>query len=149
VTGWNRCASLRAVTTGYRPSKDAARLAELARPCGHLPLALRVAAERAVSHPCMRLDDLAGLRDESAIWDTLSTGDTEETNAVRTVFAWSTRPPRGGPPALFRRLGLHPGADFGIHAAAAIAPTGTSSTTCCARTPCPSALVEPQQPGPG
>ena len=49
---------LRAVTAGYRPGDDAERLAELARLCAHLPLALRIAADRAVTHPHLRLDDL-------------------------------------------------------------------------------------------
>jgi hypothetical protein len=60
-------ALLRAVTSGYRHQDDAAKLAELAGLCAHLPLALRIAAERAAAHPHLRLDDLlAELRDESA-----------------------------------------------------------------------------------
>ncbi|RAJ69076.1 NB-ARC domain-containing protein [Streptomyces sp. Amel2xB2] len=114
-------ALLRAVTTGYRPEDDADKLAELARLCARLPLALRIAAERATSNPHLRLDDLIDqLRDESALWDALSTGE-EESEAVRTVFAWSYRslPPRAA--RLFRLLGLHPGPEFGLHAAASLA----------------------------
>jgi tetratricopeptide (TPR) repeat protein len=129
LTQGEAVALLRAVTTGYRPQEDATKLAELARLCGHLPLALRIAAERAVSHPYMRLDDLiASLRDESAIWDTLSTGDAEEADAVRTVFAWSYRALPDAAARLFRRLGLHPGPDFGVDVAAAIAVSGAVRT---------------------
>lgn len=115
-------ALLRAVTAGYRSADDEVKLAELARLCARLPLALRIAAERAASHPHMRLDDLiADLRDESALWDALSTGDDEEAEAVRTVFAWSYRALPEQAARLFRLLGLHPGPEFGLHAAAALA----------------------------
>ncbi|MFT9475839.1 hypothetical protein [Streptomyces sp. Mo3] len=81
-------ALLRVVTAGYRPVDDERQLAELAQLCARLPLALRIAAERAASHPHLRLADLiADLRDESALWDALSTGDDEEAEAVRTVFS--------------------------------------------------------------
>ncbi|MEV4097789.1 ATP-binding protein [Streptosporangium saharense] len=122
-------ALLRAVTAGYRPEDDEAKLTELARLCARLPLALRIAAERAVSYPHMRLDDLiADLRDESALWDALSTGDDEEAGAVRTVFAWSYRALPEQVARLFRLLGLHPGPEFGLHAAAALAGLTPSRT---------------------
>jgi tetratricopeptide (TPR) repeat protein len=115
-------ALLRAVTAGYRPEDDLDKLTELARLCARLPLALRIAAERAATHPHMRLDDLiADLRDESSLWDALSTGDDEEAEAVRTVFAWSYRALPDQAARLFRLLGLHPGPEFGLHAAAALA----------------------------
>ncbi|WP_225844681.1 tetratricopeptide repeat protein [Streptomyces sp. HPF1205] len=115
-------ALLRAVTNGYRAEDDQDELTELARLCARLPLALRIAAERAASRPYMRLDDLiADLRDESALWDALSTGADEEAEAVRTVFAWSYRALSQQAARLFRILGLHPGAEFSLHAAAALA----------------------------
>ncbi|MER6128272.1 tetratricopeptide repeat protein [Streptomyces sp. NPDC001795] len=120
-------ALLRAVTAGYRPEDDEQQLAELAQLCARLPLALRIAAERAASHPHMRLDDLtADLRDESALWDALSTGDDEEAEAVRTVFAWSYRALPDQAARLFRLLGLHPGPEFGLEAAAALTGATTS-----------------------
>lgn len=115
-------ALLRAVTAGYRPADDLEKLTELADLCARLPLALRIAAERAASRPHLRLDDLiADLRDESALWDALSTGDDEEAEAVRTVFAWSYRALPEQAARLFRLLGLHPGPEFGLRAAAALA----------------------------
>jgi hypothetical protein len=65
-------ALLREVTrTGSR--KDApGDLAELARLCARLPLALRIAAERAASRPTMKLAELIDdLRDDSMLWDAL------------------------------------------------------------------------------
>lgn len=119
-------ALLRAITAEYRPHDDAARLIELARLCAHLPLALRIAAERAATHPHMSLDDLIrDLRDESALWDALTVGDDEEAEAVRTVFAWSYRALPEDAARLFRLLGLHPGSEFGAPAAGALAGIDT------------------------
>jgi len=122
-------ALLSAVTAGYRTEDDLAKLTELAELCARLPLALRIAAERAASRPHMRLDDLiADLRDESSLWDALSTGDGEQANAVRTVFAWSYRALPPSAARLFRLLGLHPAPEFGLQAAAALAGLPTSRT---------------------
>lgn len=120
-------ALLRAITADYRPKDDADKLVQLASLCARLPLALRIAAERAASRPHIRLDDLIrDLRDESALWDALSVGDDEEADAVRTVFAWSYRALPAEAAALFRLLGLHPGPGFGLPAAAATAGLGTT-----------------------
>ncbi|MFB9965552.1 ATP-binding protein [Sinosporangium siamense] len=113
---------LRTLTAEYRPHDDTEELVQLAALCARLPLALRVAAERAVCRPHMRLDELiADLRDTSALWNALSTGDDEDEGAVRSVFAWSYRALSIDCARMFRLLGLHPGADFGIGAAASLA----------------------------
>ncbi|MDT0270713.1 tetratricopeptide repeat protein [Streptomyces sp. DSM 44915] len=115
-------ALLRAVTAEERPRDTDAELAELARLCAYLPLALRIAAERAASRPHLSLAELiAELRDESALWDALSTGDDEEAEAVRTVFAWSYRALPPAAARLFRLLGLHPTPQFALSAAGALA----------------------------
>ncbi|MER6088571.1 ATP-binding protein [Streptomyces bluensis] len=114
-------ALLREVTRCYRPEDDEDKLAELAHLCARLPLALRIAAERAASHPHMRLDDLiSDLRDESALWDALSTGIDDEAEAIRSVFTWSYRALPAHSARLFRLLGLHPGPEFSLPAAAAL-----------------------------
>lgn len=121
LPGPEAVALLRAVTEGYRTEDDAGELAELARLCAHLPLALRIAAERAASHPHMRLDELIGdLRDESGLWDALSTGIDEEAEAIRSVFAWSYRALSAQSARLFRLLGLHPTGEFSLAAGAAL-----------------------------
>lgn len=119
-------ALLRTVTSGYRCADGEEKLAELARLCARLPLALRIAAERAAMRPHMQLDELiTDLRDESALWDALSLDDEEEAGAVHSVFAWSYRalPPEAA--RLFRLLGLHPGPNFGTGVAAALAGIST------------------------
>lgn len=110
------------VTARHRSGDDRAELTELAQLCAHLPLALRIAAERAAARPWMPLDELIGdLRDESALWDTLSSAEDDEADAVRTVFAWSYRALQEDVARLFRLLGMHPGTEFCLAAAAAIA----------------------------
>lgn len=117
---------LRSVTAGYRTEDDAETLVELARLCARLPLALRIAAERAARRPGMFLEELIrDLRDESVLWNALSSGDGEEADAVRTVFAWSYRALPGESARVFRLLGLHPGSEFSTAAAAAL--TGIST----------------------
>ncbi|OLZ65488.1 hypothetical protein AVW11_16995 [Streptomyces amritsarensis] len=112
---------LTAVTAGYRDRDEPTDLAELAQLCARLPLALRIAAERAAARPHMPLTDLiADLRGESSLWDALSTDDDVEADAVRTVFAWSYRALPGPAARVFRLLGLHPGPEFGAGAAAAL-----------------------------
>lgn len=113
---------LRTVTSGYRTNDDLQDLRELATLCARLPLALRIAAERAISRPWRSMRTLIDdLRDESGLWDALTAEDDDESDAVRTVFAWSYRalPPEAS--RLFRCLGLHPGPDFRTEAAAALA----------------------------
>ena len=105
---------------GRRAAADPAATATLAELCARLPLALRVAAERAVARPALPLADLAGeLADERRRLDLLAAGGDERT-AVRSVFSWSVR--ELPPPAarLFRLLGRHPGPDIGVPAAAAL-----------------------------
>ncbi|WP_258038850.1 tetratricopeptide repeat protein [Streptomyces sp. SM12] len=115
-------ALIRAVTAGYRPEDDAAELRELAGLCARLPLALRIAAERAASNPYLELGELIEhLRDESALWSALSSGDEPESEAVRTVFAWSYRALPPDAARLFRLLGIHPGPEFGARAVSALA----------------------------
>jgi tetratricopeptide (TPR) repeat protein len=114
---------LRTVLAAYRSGDEEAELAELARLCARLPLALRIVAERAAARPRMPLRDLiTDLRDESGLWDALSADEQgpDQTDAVRTVFAWSYRSLTPQAARVFRLLGLHPGPDVSLEAAAAL-----------------------------
>jgi NB-ARC domain len=113
-------ALVRQVTrTGGRQDTPA-DLLELAQLCARLPLALRIAAEHAVSRPTMQLGELiADLRDDSLLWDALSVGDGPHGEGVRTVFAWSYRDLPDDAARMFRALGLHQGPDISLAVAAA------------------------------
>ncbi|MFE2847170.1 ATP-binding protein [Streptomyces scopuliridis] len=113
---------LRAATAGYRTSDHRGDLAALARLCAGLPLALRIAAERAAGWPSMPLGELIDdLRDESARWSVLTAEAEEGSDAMRSVFEWSYQALSNPAARLFRRLGLHPGNEFGLPAAARLA----------------------------
>jgi tetratricopeptide (TPR) repeat protein len=95
-------------------------VSELILRCGHLPLALSIMAARAAFNPDFPLRLLAEeLRDERRQLDALDVGDLA-TN-IRAVFSWSYRQLAPGIARVFRLLGLHPGPDIGLFAAAAIA----------------------------
>lgn len=97
----------------------------LAGHCAYLPLALRVAAELAVSRPAATLTELATeLADHPGRLDALDAGD-DETTAVRTVFSWSIRQLSPSSRRMFDLLGLYAGQDIDAAAAAALADVTT------------------------
>ncbi len=98
--------------------------AELARRCARLPLALRVAAELTAARPGVPLTDLvADLADEQKRLDLLDVAGDPRT-AVRAVFSWSIRQLTGEAARMFRLLGIHPGPDITVPAAASLAGIG-------------------------
>jgi tetratricopeptide (TPR) repeat protein len=111
---------LRQIVGLDRAESEPGALAQLARRCAYLPLALRVASERVAAHPHLTVADLVDELDaEVGGLDTLAADDDEST-AVRTVFSWSYRDLPPGTRRLFRLLGLHPGPDISPAAAAAL-----------------------------
>ena len=88
--------------------------------CARLPLAISVAAARAAIRPGVPLAKLAvELRDASTPLDFLDTRDVA--SSMRAVYSWSCE--QLSPPAarMFRLLGMHPGPDVSLTAAASIA----------------------------
>jgi tetratricopeptide (TPR) repeat protein len=88
--------------------------------CAGLPLALSIVAARAATHPGHPLAALADeLRHAQSRLDALDGGSRAAD--VRSVFSWSYH--KLDPPAaqLFRLLGLHPGPDIAVPAAASLA----------------------------
>lgn len=110
---------LRAAVGEARAQAETESLAVLARRCGYLPLALRIAAERVAAHPHHPIGDLVDeLAAERQRLDALETDDSV---AVRTVFEWSYRDLSDDGARLFRLLGLHRGSHISLEAAAALA----------------------------
>lgn len=113
-------ALLRTIIGEHRAEAEAVAVAELARLCARLPLALQVAGQRAAARPHVPLVDLnAELADEAQRLEVLSAG-TDEFTSVRAVFSWSHRNLPGGQARMFRLLGLHPGPNISSHAAACL-----------------------------
>jgi DNA-binding SARP family transcriptional activator len=111
---------LTASLSNARTEAEPMTVSELIALCAHLPLALCDAAARAAARPALPLAALtAEMRDERGRLDALETG--EPTTSVRMVFSWS-RAKLGQPTArMFRLLGVHPGADITVPAAASLA----------------------------
>ncbi|MEV6969820.1 tetratricopeptide repeat protein [Hamadaea sp. NPDC051192] len=111
---------------GRRAQAEPATVALLAEQCARLPLALRVAAELAVSRPDSTLAELtAELTDRQSRLDLLDAGG-DPYAAVGEVLSWSTQHLPAAALATFRLLGLHPGPDVDAYAVAALtgAPVG-------------------------
>jgi tetratricopeptide (TPR) repeat protein len=97
---------------GARVDEEPQAARTLVEQSARLPLALRIAAELAVSSPDMPLSDLvAELRDVQTRLDLLDAGDDPYT-AVRSVFSWSYRSLDRAEARTLRLLGLHPGREF-------------------------------------
>ncbi len=112
---------------GDRVTAEAAAAAKLAALCGHLPLAVRIAAERVSTRPHLGLAELCGmLAIEQDRLDVLAAD--EESAAIRAVFDWSYRALSPAEARMFGLLGLHTGCDISIPAAAALAGSDPVST---------------------
>ncbi|MFY1686736.1 ATP-binding protein [Plantactinospora sp. WMMB782] len=112
---------------GARAETEPGAVATLANLCARLPLALRVAAERAAAHPDATLAELtAELADRQRRLE-LMDADGDPRAAVTAVFSWSVQHLPASAARTFRMLGLHPGTDFDEYAAAALTGTGPAA----------------------
>jgi DNA-binding SARP family transcriptional activator len=110
-----------------RAAAEADAVGQIATFCACLPLALAVVAARAVARPGFPLSVLADeLRDGTSRMDALDAGDPAL--SVRAVFSWSYQQLIAEAARMFRLLGLHPGPDISVPAAASLAATGQSET---------------------
>jgi DNA-binding SARP family transcriptional activator len=99
---------------------------QIAGLCAGLPLALAVAAARAHARPRFLLATLAAeLNDMASRLDALDAGDPAA--SVRAVFSWSYQQLSPESAGMFRLLGLHPGPDVTVPAAASLTATGLSA----------------------
>ncbi|MEV8632286.1 BTAD domain-containing putative transcriptional regulator [Streptosporangium sp. NPDC051023] len=93
---------------------------EIIARCARLPLALAVVAARAAIHSGFPLAALANeLREARGGLDAFDEGDPD--TQVRAVFSCSYHALGPGAARLFRLLGLHPGPDIALAAAASLA----------------------------
>jgi tetratricopeptide (TPR) repeat protein len=109
--------------TGRVPANDPL-LAEIVGLCHHLPLALRIAAALFRNRPAWTMHHLAGKLSASRCDLTpFSDGDRD----LQSVFDLSCQALDSDQQQLFRRLGLIPGPDTDLYAAAALLGVGPST----------------------
>ncbi|MGA4840650.1 AfsR/SARP family transcriptional regulator [Streptomyces sp. G45] len=102
---------------GARPGSSDADIVRIVRICGHLPLAIEIAASRLLAHPSWTTADL--LRQLGGGGGHLAElRDGERT--VTQVFEMSYRALTAEQRLVFRRIGLHGGVEFGTPAVAAL-----------------------------
>jgi tetratricopeptide (TPR) repeat protein/transcriptional regulator with XRE-family HTH domain len=126
LTGGDARALLAARLGAERVAGDPAAAGALVELTAGLPLALSIAAARATAHPAFPLATLAAeLRDARGRLDALAGGD--QAADVRAAISWSYL--RVGEPAarMFRLLGIHPGPDVTVAAAASLCGTARSA----------------------
>jgi DNA-binding SARP family transcriptional activator/Tfp pilus assembly protein PilF len=104
----------------HRVASEPEAAGEIIERSARLPLALTIAAARAATKPDFPLAATAAeLREASTILDPFHGGDLA--TDVRAVFSWSYCALGTDAARLFRLLGLHPGPDITIAAAASLA----------------------------
>lgn len=113
------------VHLGDRAATAPTATAALAEQCARLPLALRIAAQRAVARTTVTFAELVTeLADEHHRLDLLDSGESH--SSVRAVFSWSYRQLPATAAQLFRLFGVLPGRDIDVYGLAALAGTDLS-----------------------
>lgn len=120
------------------------RMSELVRLCGHLPLAIALTAGRLRSHPTW---DVRYLTDQMVSAQNRLAEMRADDRCVSTTFELSYRDLPSDVRRLFRRLSLHPGVDFDLHAAAALDGGDLDATRRLVETLYLNHLIEEPSPG--
>ena len=108
----------RSVAGPDRCEAEPAAAGRVVQLCGHLPLAISIAAARLRSRPHWKLPDLVErLTDDHGRTKLLQSEDW----GITAAFALSYQHLVDAEQRMFRLLGLHPGADIDVFAAAALA----------------------------
>jgi len=129
-----------------RVAAEPQAVADLLAGCAGLPLALGIVAARAGRHPGFPLAALAAeLRDESRRLDALDPGGSQAT--LRAVLSWSTVVLSEGAASAFGLLGLAPGPDIGLPAAAGLLGRDTGAAMAALRELEDASLVQQHAPG--
>jgi DNA-binding SARP family transcriptional activator/tetratricopeptide (TPR) repeat protein len=103
-----------------RVASEPAAVDDIIDGCARLPLALTIAAARAARYPGFPLAAFATeLRQATRTLDPFQAGDLA--TDVRAVFSWSYRALGPDAARMLRLLGLHPGPEFAVAAAASLA----------------------------
>ncbi|MEU5400814.1 BTAD domain-containing putative transcriptional regulator [Streptomyces sp. NPDC005963] len=116
------------ITGADRTRAEPRAAAELAAACGHLPLALGIAAGRLAERPHRTLAEHAAELQDSENRLTAFQIDGDATSALRVAFDLSYRALQPAPQQLFRLLGLAPDSCISTAAAAALSGSPIAGT---------------------
>ncbi|QUQ72274.1 SARP family transcriptional regulator [Kutzneria sp. CA-103260] len=119
---------LRQIIGTERADTEPYALPELARLCAGLPLALSIVGERIVSSRMPLTTLVDELSDRQKQLEAFSMGLDSESNAILSAFSWSYQALNPDAARLFRLLGVHPGPEFSVAAAAALVGLTTDAT---------------------
>ncbi|MFE2547498.1 helix-turn-helix domain-containing protein [Streptomyces sp. NPDC059355] len=123
-----------------RVSRESQAARDLADLCGHLPLAVRIAAQRLAARPGEHLTKLATqLARNTTRLDTLQAGSLQ----VRAAFALSYRQLPPPTRTVFRRASLAAGPDFSPQSAALLAGLPLRQAAQCAQDLTDAGLLQP------
>ncbi|MBN6037833.1 BTAD domain-containing putative transcriptional regulator [Amycolatopsis sp. 195334CR] len=113
-------AALLAGRIGPRAVADPTAVRDLTRSCGGVPLALHLVAQRVADRRGAELRAVADqLRDPGTLLSIVPDGEGHD-ESLSALFSLSYQSLAPEHARLFRCLGLHPGAEFGVEAAAAL-----------------------------
>jgi len=126
---------------GDRASVDPDATRMLAERCARLPLALRLAAELAVSRPTVSIRTLLEDLDGTDTLDEFEASGDPQTS-LRAVFSWSYQRLPADAARVFRLLGVHPGRSYDAYAVAALAECSLGEARTAMRTLTRAHLVE-------
>ncbi len=130
----------------HRLATEGEAVESIIRGCAGLPLALVIIAARAATNPHCTLASVAeDLGDSGTTLDALAGADPR--TDIRTVFGRSYQALDPEPRRLFRLLGLHPGPDITIPAAASLAGLSPPQVRALIGTLCEAHLVREHAPG--
>jgi DNA-binding SARP family transcriptional activator/Tfp pilus assembly protein PilF len=97
---------------------DTSAAASIARLCGCLPLAIHLTGHRFRNHPAWSVADLVSrLHHCQHVLDEIHTEDREVAASFELSYQYLTNSQQ----RMFRRIALHPGVDFSVHAASVAA----------------------------
>jgi hypothetical protein len=140
--------TLLSLLIGGRAAREPVAVEGLARHCGYLPLALRIAAEQVAFRPAARLSDVVQELDGDVLggltaWDAVG----DERANLRTVFSWSLRRLPADARRAFHLLGAAPGGGVDIDTLAALTGTRPHDARRLAQTLARAHLIEPAGAG--
>ncbi|MDQ3790252.1 MAG: tetratricopeptide repeat protein [Actinomycetota bacterium] len=111
---------------GHRAHNEPEAVRRLSAICDGSPLALRSVVDHVTTRPGVRLAEFVEeLRTTANLLNLGDDGDGSE--SIRKIFSWSYEALAEDDRRMFRLLGLHPGPDLGVEAAAALCGCDTET----------------------